>query len=134
MFYVASFITFRLFSDFLWKSNLLICYKLNIFRPPQVKQFDMRSLLFGGFARFIPLDKMVETFPLEVNLCQSYIWHFLPCVIESRCGLTNYYWNNYNIVLGYVCFYHCLSCWKYTIFLTPTYWRKYLTDLSCDIS
>ena len=33
--------------------------KLNIFRPPQVNQFDILALLFDGYARFIPLDKMV---------------------------------------------------------------------------
>ena len=59
MFYVDSVITFSVFLELLWKYTLLIRYKLNRFRPPWVNQFDIRVLLFGGYARLIPLDKMV---------------------------------------------------------------------------
>ena len=57
MFYVAIVILFSVFSYLLWKSNLLVCYKLNRFRTPQVNQFDICALLFGGYVSFIPLDK-----------------------------------------------------------------------------
>ena len=57
MFYIASFITFSVFSELPWKSTVLVRYKLNIFRTPRVNQFDIRALLFGGYTRFIPLDK-----------------------------------------------------------------------------
>ena len=59
MFYVANVITLSVVFELLWKFTLLIRYKLNIFRPPRVNQFDIRTLLFGCYARFIPLDKMV---------------------------------------------------------------------------
>ena len=59
MFYVSSVIAFNLVSELLWKFTLLVRYKLNIFRPPQVNQFDNSALLFGGYTSFIPLDKMV---------------------------------------------------------------------------
>ena len=61
MFYVANIITFRSFSELLWKFTLLACYKLIIFRPPQVNQFDIRALLLVSYARLIPLDKMVNS-------------------------------------------------------------------------
>ena len=59
MFYVANVITLINFLELLWKFTLLVCYKLNIFWPPRVNQFDILVLLFGGYARFIPLDKIV---------------------------------------------------------------------------
>ena len=59
MFYVADVITLSVVLELMRKSNLLVCYKLNIFRPPWVNQFDICALLFGGYARFIPLYKMV---------------------------------------------------------------------------
>ena len=76
MFYVASVITVSVFLELLWKFTLLIRYKLNIFRTPQVNHFYIRVLLFSSYASFIPLDKMVyiyngKTFPLEVHRCQT---------------------------------------------------------------
>ena len=59
MFYVASVITFSVFSELLWKSIFLVRYKLNIFRPPRVNQFDILALLLSAYSRFVPLDKMV---------------------------------------------------------------------------
>ena len=59
MFYVANVTASSVFSELLWKSTSLVCYKLNRFQNPQVNQFDIRALLFGGYARFVPLDKMV---------------------------------------------------------------------------
>ena len=59
MFYVANFITLNVVLELLLTCTLLVRYKLKIFRPPRVNQFDIRALLFGGYARFIPLDKMV---------------------------------------------------------------------------
>ena len=57
VFYVASSITISAFSKLLWKSTLLVRYRLNRFRPPHVNQFDFCALLFGGYTRFITLDK-----------------------------------------------------------------------------
>ena len=59
MFYLANVIKSSVVLELLWKLTLLVCYKLNILRPPRVNKFDIRALLFGGNARFIPLDKMV---------------------------------------------------------------------------
>ena len=59
MFYVANVITLSAVSELLWKFTLLVRYKLNIFRRPRVNQSDIRALLFLGYARLIPLDKMV---------------------------------------------------------------------------
>ena len=52
-------IIFCIFLELLKKFTLLEPYKLNIFRPPRVNQFDICALLFRGYARFILLDKMV---------------------------------------------------------------------------
>ena len=57
MFYVARTIKFSVFLDLLWKHILIVCYKLNMIWPPY--QFDICVLLFGGYTRFIPLDKIV---------------------------------------------------------------------------
>ena len=59
IFYVDNVITLSVVSEFLWNFTLLVRYKLNVFRPPRVNQFDIHALLFGGYTRFIPLDKMV---------------------------------------------------------------------------
>ena len=59
MFYVANVITLSAFLELLWKFTLLVRYRLNITRPPRVNQFDIHALLFGGYSRFITLDKMV---------------------------------------------------------------------------
>ena len=59
MFYVDNTITFSVFLELLCKFTLLVRYKLNIFRPLHMNHFDINALLFGGYYRFIPLDKMV---------------------------------------------------------------------------
>ena len=59
MFYVANIIIFSVFLELLRKPTLLVCYKLNRFHPLQVNQFDIHALLFGGYSRFITLDKIV---------------------------------------------------------------------------
>ena len=59
MFYIASVIPFSVSLELLWKSTLLVHYKLNRLRPPRVKQFDIHELLFDGYARFVLLDKIV---------------------------------------------------------------------------
>ena len=58
-FYVDSVIKFRVFSELLQESTLLVRYKLNILWPPWVNQFDIRALLFRSLSGFIPLDKTV---------------------------------------------------------------------------
>ena len=59
MFYVANVITLSVVLEVLWNFTLIVHYQLNRFQPSRVNQFDIRALLFGGYARFIPLDKMV---------------------------------------------------------------------------
>ena len=59
MFYKASIIKFSLILELLWKSTLLVHYKLNRFRFLQVNQLDIHLLLLGVYDRLIPLDKMV---------------------------------------------------------------------------
>ena len=39
-------------------STLLVRYKLNRLGNPQVNHFDISEMLFGGYARSTPLDKM----------------------------------------------------------------------------
>ena len=46
MYYLASVIAFSVFLELLWRSTLLICYRLNRFQCPQVNQFDICELLF----------------------------------------------------------------------------------------
>ena len=59
MFYVANVTTLSVVSELLWKFTLFIRYKLSIFRPPWVNQFDICELLLGGYYSFISLNKMV---------------------------------------------------------------------------
>ena len=59
IFYVDCDIPFSIFLELLRNSSLLIHYKFNRFRPPQLNQFDICALLFGGYARFLILDKIV---------------------------------------------------------------------------
>ena len=139
MFYVANIVTLIIVSELLWKSTLLIRYKLNSFHPPMVNQFDIRALLFGCYARFIPLDKTVfygywKTLPSSSFLVLHIALTLFPLCNGLCCSLSNYYFNNYNSVLHYVCFYYFLSGWNYIIFPTLNYRRNKLTELSCDVS
>ena len=59
MFYIASIIKFSLILELLWKSTLLVHYKLNRFQFLQVNQLDINLLLLGVYDRLIPLEKMV---------------------------------------------------------------------------
>ena len=102
MFYVANVITFSLSLDLLRKFTLLVRYKLNIFRPPQVNQFDNSALLFGGYTSFIPLDKMVvygywKTLPSGSSSMLHIALTFFCCIMESDCSISDYYLNNSNI-------------------------------------
>ena len=45
MFYIVNVITFSVFWELLWKSTLLVCYRLNRLRPPLVNQFDICAQL-----------------------------------------------------------------------------------------
>ena len=54
MFYVATVITFSIFLELLWKSTLLVCYKLNIFCSAIMNHFDIHKLLIRpGSYRYI---------------------------------------------------------------------------------
>ena len=59
IFFVTSVITFSAFLQLLWNYTLFVCYELNRFRSPRVNQFDISALLFGSYASFIPLDKII---------------------------------------------------------------------------
>ena len=98
MFYVANVITFSVFLELLWKFTLLVSYKLNICWTPRVNQFDIRALSFGGYDRFIPLDKIVfygywKTLPpsslsmLHLNLT------LFPLCNGHGCSLYYFYFN-----------------------------------------
>ena len=71
MFYGATVIKFGVFSELLWKSIFLVCYRLNRFRPPRVNQFDICALLFGGYTRFTALAKNGLIRLMET--CQKFI-------------------------------------------------------------
>ena len=77
MFYVANVITFTVFLELLWKFTLLLRYKLNIFRPPWMNQFDICALLFGGYTMFIPLGKMVNRDNGNPDL-----WQFIYVIVR----------------------------------------------------
>ena len=80
MFYAANIITVSVFLELLWKFIILICYKLNIFGPPLVNQFDIRAILFGGYARFVP-------------------WYFVEmtsCILSEPCLV-----NIFNYICGF---------------------------------
>ena len=125
---VANVITYIVVLELLWKFYSLVHYKLNRFLPPQVKQFDICALLFGGYDRFVPLNKMVfygywKTLPSS-SLSMLYIALTLFSLCNVLCcSLYQYYLNNSNIVYRYVCFYYCLSGWNYIISLTTNYWK-----------
>ena len=117
MFYVANVIALSIVSELPWNSILLVRYKLNIFRPPRVNQFNILALLFGGYPRFISLDKMVfYCYWKALSSGSSLMLHIdltlFPLCNGLCCSLSNYYLNNSNSVLRYVCFYYCLSGWN----------------------
>ena len=95
MLYVDSVIIFSLFFELQWKYNLLVHYKLNIFRPLLVNYFDIHALLSGSYARFIPLDKMVFygywKYLSSVRFLMLHIdLTFFPLCSEICCSLFNY--------------------------------------------
>ena len=111
IFYIVNVISLSVVLELLWRFTLLVHYKLNIFQTPQLNQFDILALLFGGYARLIPLDKMVfygywKALPYG-SLSMLYIALTLfPLCHGLCCSLSNYYINNYNSVLRYMCFYY----------------------------
>ena len=111
MFYLASVITFSVFLELLWTSLIFVhCYLEDT----------------PGLYRYIKWSYMVNgDLPYGSSyMSQLALALFLLCN-GLCCSLPNDYWNNYNIVLRYACFYHYLSGWNYIISLTPNYWRKF---------
>ena len=139
MFYVANIIILSVVLELLWKFTLLVRHKLNIFRPPRVNQFDICSLLFGGYARFIPLDKMVFYYYWKIlpsggsEMLHTALTLFIFCN-GICCILYNSYLKKFNSFFRYLYFYYWLSSWNYSIYLTRNYWRKKLTEMLCDVS
>ena len=71
--------------------------------------FDTCALLFGGYARFIPLDKMVfygywKAISSGGLLTLHIALTLFPFFNRLCCSIFNYYVNNFNSVLQYVCF------------------------------
>ena len=73
MFYVPIVIKLSVVLELLWKSTILVLYNLNRFRPLRVNQFNICALLFGGYARFILLDKMVYMDNVNLPLGSLYM-------------------------------------------------------------
>ena len=95
MFYLANVTTLSIVSELLWKFTILVRYRLNIFSPPRVNHFDICALLFGSYARFIPLDKMVFygywKYLSSVRFLMLHIdLTFFPLCSEICCSLFNY--------------------------------------------
>ena len=94
IFYVDTIINFSFFLELLWKSTLLVRYKLNKFRSPQVNQFDICAVLYGSYARFVPLDKMV--YMNNGNLISGsspmsqLSWNCFYCLMDYYCSIFNY--------------------------------------------
>ena len=127
---VANVITYIVVLELLSNFSSLVHYNLNRFRSPWVKQFDILALLFGGYARFIPLNKMVfygyfKTLPSSSSSMLYIALTLFPLCNVLCCSIYHYYLNNSNIVLRYVCFYYCLSGWNYIISLTTNYWKLF---------
>ena len=94
MFYIDRVIKFSAFFRLLWKYTLLVHYKLIIFRPPRVNHFGFCAMLFGCYARFILVDKIVFMVNLKpclmsVHWCHRLLWHCCCSVINSDCSLSN---------------------------------------------
>ena len=95
MFYIANVITLSVFLELLRKFNLLLLYKLNSLRPPWVNQFDIHAVFFGGYARFIPLYKMIfcgywKALPSDSLLMLHIDLTFFPFCNGLCCSLYNY--------------------------------------------
>ena len=114
MFYVANVITLSTVLELLWNFTLIVRYKLNVFRPPRVNLFDVCALLFGGYSSFITLDKVVfcgywKALPSGSLSMIHIALTFFPLCDGLHCSTYNYYLNNYNSVIHYMCLYYCLS-------------------------
>ena len=94
MSYLASVITVSVFLELLWKSSLLVCSKLNIFRCPQVNQFDLVDCYLSVppySYHYIQLYICImETWPFEVHQCHSHLWDCFYCVIDYFRIMFNY--------------------------------------------
>ena len=115
MFYIANTIKLSVVLDLLWKFTLIVCYKLNIFRPPLVNQFYIHALLFGGYSRFIPLDNLVfngywkSLTSGSLSMLNLYLTLF-PLCNGLCCSLFNYPLEMISIApCRYICFNYCLS-------------------------
>ena len=78
MFHVASVIIFSVFLKLLWKSTSLVRYKLNIFRPPWVNKFLIRSLLVCllrqvNTVKINGILWLVKKYLLVVTRCYNYL-------------------------------------------------------------
>ena len=75
-----------------------------------------------------------KTLPSGSSLMLHITLTLFPLCNGICCSISNYYLNNSNSVLHYMCLYYVLSGWNYIISPKLNYWRMFLTDLSCDIS
>ena len=81
-----------------------------------------------------PEQQAFEALPSGSSLILHIALTLFPLCNGLCCSHSNYYLNDSNSVLCYVCFYYCLSGRNYIISLTTNYWRFFLNELSCDVS
>ena len=121
-----------------WTPSLLVCYKLNRFRPPRIELvWYLCTVVWQIYqvctVRLNGILWLLETFLKAVHRRHSYLWHCFCCVMDSYCNLLNF--PLVIIIIApccYVCFCYYLSGWSNIIFLTPNYWRNICT--SCPVT
>ena len=114
MSYVVSVITFSVILVLLWDFTLLVFYKLYRFCSPILNQFDIHTLLFCVYYRFIPIDKMIYIYNGNLTYCSLLMSQFdlifFRCVMDSYCNLFNCPLRIILIALRrYMCLSYCLS-------------------------
>ena len=90
MFYVANVIKFSVFLVLLWKSNLIVCYKLNIFRPPRVNQFGKKETHMFYVANVITFSVLLEK-PLKSTLIVRYKLNILRPPWVNQLTFVHFY-------------------------------------------
>ena len=100
-----------------------------------MNQFDIRALLFRGYASFIPLDKMVFNGYRKALPSDSYSMLHIDVTLFPFCNELYCIHSNYPLAIILIAFSTtCVSIIAFVaesiiIYLTPNYWKKYLTKL-----
>ena len=75
----------------------------------------------------------METCPIEVHQCHSYILHCFYCVMESCSSIFNYPLEVFIIAFSATCVsIIALVAEKYSL-LTPNYWRNFFIGISYHV-